>query len=107
MTRAEWEPYPAVRDEIAGVLGSDGDMTDADRTAFVARTQILVKQYDAYEPLKGQRINAVRVMVGGVQMSIKEASEKLGLKRKVIEYRRQKGLPLVSGDLRKCQPSQA
>mgnify|MGYP002135183011 CR=1 FL=1 len=57
--------------------------------------------------VKGQRINAVRVMVGGVQMSIKEASEKLGLKRKVIEYRRQKGLPLVSGDLRKCQPSQA
>ena len=31
--------------------------TSADRTAFVARTQILVKQYGSYEPLKGQHIN--------------------------------------------------
>jgi predicted metalloendopeptidase len=31
--------------------------TDADRKAYEARTDLVVKQFDGYEPLKGERIN--------------------------------------------------
>ena len=31
--------------------------TDADRKAYESRTDLVVKQYDAYEPLKGERVN--------------------------------------------------
>mgnify|MGYP000078273826 FL=1 len=67
---------------------------------------------DAVKPakqpkVKGLRLNAVRVTVGGVEMSINEAAAHLGLNRKQVEYRRQHKLPLTREPLRKCQQARA
>lgn len=53
------------------------------------------------------RANGVLVTVGGVQMTIRQATERLGLSKRVVAYRHRKGLPMTPGDLRKCPPSQA
>src|SRR4051812_19371728 len=58
--------------------------TDADRTAFVARTQILVKQFDAYEPLTGQKINGELTLgenigdLGGISVAFHAYRSSLG-----------------------------
>lgn len=58
--------------------------TDADRTAFVSRTQILVKQFDGYEPLKGQKINGELTLgenigdLGGISVAFHAYQSSLG-----------------------------
>lgn len=67
---------------------------------------------DAVKPakqpkVKSPRANAVRVTVGGVEMSINDACAHLGLNRKQVEYRRAHKLPLTREPLRKCQQARA
>jgi putative endopeptidase len=48
-------------DDQGSQFDADGNLknwwTDADRKAYQARTDLVVKQYDAYEPLKGEHVN--------------------------------------------------
>lgn len=48
-------------DDQGSQFDADGNLknwwTDADRKAYQARTDLMVKQYDAYEPLKGEHVN--------------------------------------------------
>ena len=48
-------------DDSGSQFDADGNLknwwTDADRKAYQARTDLMVKQYDAYEPLKGEHVN--------------------------------------------------
>jgi putative endopeptidase len=48
-------------DDSGSQYDGDGNLrnwwTDADRAAFKARTDLLVKQFDAYEPLPGEHVN--------------------------------------------------
>jgi putative endopeptidase len=48
-------------DDSGSQYDADGNLknwwTDTDRAAFKARTNLLVKQFDAYEPLPGEHIN--------------------------------------------------
>ncbi|WP_306589922.1 M13 family metallopeptidase [Geothrix sp. 21YS21S-4] len=48
-------------DDSGSQFDADGNLqnwwTDADRKAYEARTDLVVKQYDAYEPLKGEHVN--------------------------------------------------
>jgi hypothetical protein len=68
---------------------------------------------DAVRPEKpkrvtgGQRSNAVTVTVDCVAMSINAAASMLGVHRKVIAYRREKKIPIETGNPRKCPPRQA
>lgn len=51
----------------------------------------------------GKRVGLHLVTVDGVEMTLTEAAKKLGLRRGAVEYRHNRGLPLVPGDLRKCR----
>jgi putative endopeptidase len=48
-------------DDSGSQFDADGNLknwwTEADKKAYEARTDLVVKQYDAYEPLKGEHIN--------------------------------------------------
>lgn len=55
------------------------------------------------KPHAPKRVSLHRVMVGGVEMTLSEAAKKLGLRRGAVEYRHKHNLPMVPGDLRKCQ----
>ena len=48
-------------DDSGSQFDADGNLknwwTDADRKAYEARTDLVVKQYDAYEPLPGEHVN--------------------------------------------------
>lgn len=67
--------------------------TDADRKAYAARTDLIVKQFDAYEPLKGEFING-RMTLG------ENISDLGGLKVAFAAYQRSlKGAssPVIAG----------
>jgi predicted metalloendopeptidase len=48
-------------DDSGSQFDAEGNLknwwTDADKKAYEARTDLVVKQYDAYEPLKGEHVN--------------------------------------------------
>ncbi len=48
-------------DDSGSQFDAEGNLknwwTEADKKAYEARTDLVVKQYDAYEPLKGERVN--------------------------------------------------
>jgi putative endopeptidase len=48
-------------DDSGSQFDADGNLkdwwTEADRAAYTARTDLLVRQYDAYEPLPGEHVN--------------------------------------------------
>jgi predicted metalloendopeptidase len=48
-------------DDSGSQYDADGNLknwwTDADKKAYEARTDLVVKQYDAYEPIKGEHVN--------------------------------------------------
>lgn len=129
-----WGPKP--RTEIAEVVGVDINRTyvlDKHLEQFRASGCVYVSGFtergreiygwqpkpfeipDAVRPLAAStkiakerhRSNGVVVTVGGVQMTIRQATERLGLSKRVVAYRHRKGIPLTPGDLRKCPPSQA
>ena len=79
-------------DDSGSQFDAEGNLknwwTDADKKAYEARTDLVVKQYDAYEPLKGEHVNGKLTLgeniadIGGLKIAF--AAYQNSLKGKAI-----------------------
>ncbi|HJV89987.1 MAG TPA: M13 family metallopeptidase [Holophagaceae bacterium] len=75
-------------DDSGSQFDADGNLknwwTDADRKAYQSRADLVVKQYDAYEPLKGEHVNGKLTLgeniadLGGLKVAFAAWKKSLG-----------------------------